>query len=134
MHECTRLYVLYTQVHEVSTKVAGEKARIMLKTLETLSYSCNDSKPLVDLGKKLQLLLQEFQQQLPQEEGLVVRSAVVSRATKTRRKYARIRATQQIAYCSALEEARKGGRKRANSKYRNRFGSKTDRLRKVSCL
>lgn len=55
----------------------------------------------------------------------------MSRAIKTKRKYAHIRARQQSGYCSALTEGKKRGRKRANSKFRNRVGCKADRLRKV---
>ncbi len=116
----------------MSSRKAGERARITLKSLETLSYSCSDSKLLLDFGDKLQVLLGEFRDQLPQEEGLIVRPAIVTRAIRTKRKYAHIRAaSQQRVRYSALPET-KSGRKKQNPKFRNRVGTKADRLRKVS--
>ena len=119
------------QVHSTSSMMAGVKARIALKSLETLTYSCTDAEMLLEVEERLQSLLQDLKAQLPQEEGLVIRPAIVSRAIKTKRKYAHIRARQQSGYCSALTEGKKRGRKRANSKFRNRVGRKADRLRKV---
>ena len=86
---------------------------------------------LLELEERLQSLHHDLKAQLPQEEGLVIRPAVVSRAMRTKRKYAQIWARQQSGYCSALTEGKKSGRKRANSKFRNRVGRKADRLRKV---
>ena len=117
------------QVHSTSSMMAGVKARIALKSLETLTYSCTDAEMLLEVEERLQSLLQDLKAQLPQEE--VIRPAILSRAIKTKRKYAHIRARQQSGYCSALTEGKKRGRKRANSKFRNRVGRKADRLRKV---
>ena len=89
------------QVHSTSSMVAGVKAQIALKSLETLTYSCTDTEMLLELEERLQRLLQDLKAQLPQEEGLVIRPAIVSRATKTKRTYAHIRARQQSGYCSA---------------------------------
>ncbi len=51
---------------------------------------------MLDLGDKLQVLLGEFREQLPQEEGLIIRPAsIVTRAIRTKRKYAHIRAASQ---------------------------------------
>lgn len=119
------------QVHSTSSMMAGVKARIALKSLETLTYSCTDAEMLLEVEERLQRLLQDLKAQLPQEEGLVIWPAIVSRAIKTKRKYAHIRARQQSGYCSALTEGKKRGRKRANSKFRNRVGRKADHLRKV---
>ena len=119
------------QVHSTLSMMAGVKARISLKSLETLTYSCIDAEMLLEVEERLQSLLKDLKAQLPQEEGLVIRPAIVSRAIKTKRKYAHIRARQQSGYCSALTEGKKCGRKRANSKFRNRVGCKADRLRKV---
>lgn len=116
------------QVRSVSLKNAGEQARITMKSMESLTYMCTDAHLLMDFNSKLKDLLTDFRSHLPQEEQLVLRPSVVSRALKTKRKYARIRPGLK---CSQLAEAKKRGRKKAGSKFRNRFGAKADRLRKV---
>ena len=105
----TCIFFTYIQVHSVSSKVAAERARITLKSLETLTYSCTDANVLLELEQHLQSLVQDLRLQLPQEEGLVIRPAVVSRAMKTKRKYAHIRDRQQTGYCSALTEGKRVG-------------------------
>ena len=99
--------------------MAGVKARIALKSLETLTYSCTDADMLLELEERLQSLHHDLKAQLPQEEGLVIRPAVVSRAMRTKRKYAQIRARQQSGYC---RKGKNSGRKRANSKFQSRVG------------
>ena len=115
-------------MHGTSLKAAGEKARITLKLMESLTYLCNDSKRLSELDTDLKLLLEGFKKDLPHEQQLIVRTSVVSRALKTKRKYAKIRSHQ----CSQLSTAKKRGKKKAPSKFRNRIGTKADRLRKVN--
>ena len=112
----------------MSLKSAGERARITLKSIESLTYMCTDASKLVDLDAKLKLLLQAFKAGLPQEEQLVIRPSVISRALSTKRKYARIKLNLS---CSKLPKAKPRGRKKADSKVRNRIGAKADRLRKV---
>ena len=73
------------QVHSTSSMMAGVKARIALKSLETLTYSCTDAEMLLEVEERLQRLLQGLKAQLPQEEGLVIQPAIVSRAIKTKR-------------------------------------------------
>ena len=60
------------QVHSTSSMMAGVKARIALKSLETLTYSCTDAEMLLEVEERLQSLLQDLKAQLPQEEGLVI--------------------------------------------------------------
>ena len=67
--------------------MAGVKARIALKSLETLTYSCTDAEMLLEVEERLQSLLQDLKAQLPQEEGLVSNSV---KSHKTKRKYAHI--------------------------------------------
>jgi len=116
------------QVRSVSLKSAGERTRITLKSFESLTYMCTDSHILMDFNSKLKDLLADFRNHLPHEEQLVLRPAIVSRALKTKRKYARMKAGLR---CSQLAEAKKRGRKKADSRFRNRYGTKADRLRKV---
>ena len=69
------------------SKTAGEQARITLKCLESLTYLCTDDvTKLVDLDTELKRSLQTFRDGLPQEEQLVVRPSVISRALNTKRK------------------------------------------------
>ena len=118
------------QVHSVSLKAAGERVRIQLKEIETLSYSCTSSEDLQQLNNQLKHLKSEFQSKLLHLEGIVLRPAV-SHALKVRRKYAHITRKRQLKSCSVLSET-KGRRKTLmDSRYRNRVGAKAERLRKV---
>ena len=82
----------------------------------------------MELDAQLKCLLQTFKASLPQEEQLVVRPSVISRALNTKRKYARMKANLS---CSRLLKRTQSGRKKADFKIRNRVGAKADRLRKV---
>ena len=86
----------------------------------------------MDLDKQLKSLRTELQSKLPQEEGIIIRPAVVARALKTKKKYAQLRQKKQN--CSALTLSKKRGKRKADSKYRNRVGARADRLRKVNVL
>ena len=103
--------------------------RITLKELESLTYSCGNSSDLLHLDKELKVLKTELQSKLPQEEGLIIRPAVIATALKTKKKYAQLRQKKQN--CSALTVSKRRGKRRADSKYRNRVGARADRLRKV---
>ena len=102
--------------------------RITLKELESLTYSCGNSSDLLHLDKELKVLKTELQSKLPQE-GLIIRPAVIATALKTKKKYAQLRQKKQN--CSALTVSKRRGKRRADSKYRNRVGARSDRLRKV---
>ena len=54
--------IAYLYRYEVSLKTAGERARITLKCLESLTYLCTDTDvtKLVDLDTELELSLQAF--------------------------------------------------------------------------
>ena len=104
--------------------------RITLKEIETLTYSCSSTLDLIDLEKQLKSLRTELQSKLPQEEGIIIRPAVVARALKTKKKYAQLRQKKQN--CSALTLSKKRGKRRADSKYRNKVGARADRLQKVN--
>ena len=82
----------------------------------------------MDLDAELKHLLQTFRAGLPQEEQLVLRPSVISRALSTKRKYAQMKLNVS---CSRLPKPNPRGRKKADSKIRNRVGAKADRLRKV---
>ena len=99
-------------MHSVSLKTAGEKVRIQLKEIETLSYSCTSTEDLLELNQELKKLKTTFQSKLPHREGIVLHAAV-SQARKVKRKYAQIKSKLK---CSALIE---GGKRKTkmNSKY-----------------
>lgn len=121
------------QVHSVSPKAAGERVRIQLKEIETLSYSCTSSEDLQQLHHQLKNLKSEFQSKLPHLEGIVLRPAV-SHALKVKRKYAHITRKRQLKYCSVLSEAKGRRKTQLDSCYRNRVGAKAERLRKVCSI
>lgn len=115
-----------TQVHSISLKTAGERARITLKEIESLTYACSSPTELLLLGERLHELKAEFQSKLPREEGMIIRPAVITAGLKTKKKYAAIRARQRLRNCSALPGPKKR-KKRAN----RRVGMRADHLRKV---
>ena len=110
----------------ISRQKAIDKIEITLKSIKTLTYACSDAKLLVDLNEKLQHAVDELQSQLPHAEGLLLRPALIPRALSTKKKYKRLQYR-----CSQLKTLQHGRRQKADSKYRNRHGSRANRLRKV---
>ncbi len=96
--------------------------------MESLTYLCQDPQILLDLNDDLTKLLQKLRDKLPQEENLILRSSALSRVSNLKKKYAKIKARMS---CTKLPIANIRGRKKANSRYRNRVGAKADRLKKV---
>ena len=80
-----------------------------MKSLESLTYICNDVNKIVDLDAELKRLLQAFRAGLPQEEQLVLRPSVISRALSTKRKYAQMKLNLS---CSRLPKPKPRGRKK----------------------
>ena len=113
-------------MHSVSLKTAGERARIKLKEIETLTYACSSPADLLHLENGLDELKTMFQENLPQEDGMIIRPAVIAAGLRTRKKYAAIRARQRLRNCSALPEAKK------RKKVSKRVGIRADLKRKVS--
>lgn len=89
---------------------------------------CTDSHKLLDLNRQLKELLQQFRHCLPQEDNIVLCPSIISQASRIKRKYAKLKTNTP---CSALLSAKEKGRKRASSGFRNRVGTRADRLRKV---
>lgn len=118
------------QEHKCSLKAAAQKARITLKEIESLTYTCTSTTDLVLLGQQLEDLKTTFQSKLPQSESIIIRTAVVETANKTKKKYANLMAKQRR--CSVLAERGKKGRRKGDSRFRNRVGARADRLRKVN--
>ena len=118
-----------TQGTTISHRYASEQVRITLKEIETLTYSCGSTDDLIQLNEQLQGLKTEFKSKLPQQEGLIIRPTI--RALRTKKKDAYFRARQSLRQYSALQKPKSRGRKQMDSRYRNRVGSRADRLRKV---
>lgn len=100
------------------------KARVNLKAIESLTYSCTEPQLLRKLNIQLQSIMNEFRSNLPENEGLVILPAVHERAKKALRK-------NKSQNLQSLPLYKKRGRKRQNSTYRNRVGRKANALRKV---
>lgn len=110
----------------VGVEKEAQKARITLKAIESLTYTCSVYEPLVQLNQALDSVFSKFKSELPQEEGLVIRPLITKR-TKRREKADK----QRHEKLSALKLYKKRGRACADSKYRNRVGKRADQLRKV---
>ena len=124
------IFIKHTQEQKCSLNAAAQKARITLKEIETLTYTCSSTTDLVLLGQQLEDLKTTFQSKLPRSESIIVRAAVVERATRTKKKYANLMARQR--QCSDLAERGRKGRRKMDSRFRNRVGARADRLRKVN--
>ena len=56
------------------------KARVNLKAIESLTYTCTDPQLLRTLNNQLQSIMNDFRSNLPENEGIVVLPAVHERA------------------------------------------------------
>ena len=106
-----------------SVKVEGERARIALKVLETLTYSCDSPQDLYQLTSQVEELVTEFRGKLPQSEGIILRPEI--------RKSVRKRAQQILKKYSSLPLSVRRGRQKSDWHYRTRVGKKASELRKV---
>ena len=118
------------QEHNCSLKAAAQKARITLKEIESLTYTCTSTTDLVLLGQQLDDMKTSFQSKLPLSESIIIRAAVVETANRTKKKYASLMARQRR--CSVLKARGRKGRRKGDSRFRNRVGARADRLRKVN--
>lgn len=100
------------------------KARVNLKAIEGLTYTCTDPQLLRKLNNQLQSIMNDFRSNLPESEGLVILPAVHERAKRALR-------NNKSAKQLSLPLYKKRGRKRLDSAYRNRVGRKANALRKV---
>ena len=116
---------VYIQSTEKEQKEEAMKARINLKAIESLTYTCSDPQLLKQLNSQLQGILNEFRGSLPEEEGLVILPAVREQAKCTMQK-------KRLKNHLSLPLLKKRGRKRLDSAYRKRVGRKANALRNVS--
>ena len=63
---------LSPQARSDSVEKAGQKVRIALKRLETLSYVCTDAEMLTNLQSSIHDITEKFQEKLPSQDGLLL--------------------------------------------------------------
>ena len=122
---------LSPQARSVSVEKAGQKVRIALKRLETLSYACTDAEMLMNLQSSIHDITEMFQEKLPSQDGLLLTATQTQKqALRTKKKYKSISSKLKLGYGS-LPNPKRHGRKRMNSKFTNRVGIRASKLRKV---
>ena len=100
----------------------AEAAIINLKIIETLTYNCQNLEALVTLNSNLSEALEKLTE-IPNSEGLCVRQEIVRQSSAKSKRIHRL--VQQKRYGS-LKLQIKRGRKRQDSKYRNRVGARAN--------
>ena len=107
------------------------KTRAALHQIETLTYNVTEEEKdiLTDVNEKFRELYSNFYRRMPNKEGivLVLRPRDQLQVINMRR---RVWKAKAVLRCSSLPSQRR--KKRAPSSYRNRFGIKADRLRRVN--
>ncbi len=98
-----------------------------------MSYSILDTKKLQSLLERCKELEKQARESVPLREGFVLRSACADTlvARKIKLKYLQNKKLQRARQYSTLEKTAKSGRPRQSATFRNRFGRKACRLRKV---
>lgn len=100
---------------------AQQALRITLKTIENLSYNCTNVNTLLAFNEELQALESRMREEIPHQNGLLLRPALITRiAKKTKMKYSKL---------GSLEKQKK--QKASEWKFKGRAGDKAQRLRKV---
>ena len=120
----------HLQTYSCSLKKEGERARIGLKALETLTYCCVNPDDLHEVGNKIQNIITFLKEKLPSCEGLIIRPEL----RNTVRKQARMQALKVCQKYRKLPLRSRRGPAAKDWRYRNRVGIKADSLRKVHVL
>ena len=82
---CKQLFTtLYTLIQ--SLKQEGEHARVSLKVLETLTYSCTSPSDLNELTVKVEELIKSISKNIPRHEGLILRPEAIKAMRKRAQK------------------------------------------------
>jgi len=121
---------LHLQTYSHSLKQEGERARISLKALETLTYCCVDPDDLHEVGNKIQEIITFLKDRLPNCEGLSIRQELRT----TIRKQARMQALKVCQKYRKLPLWSRRGPAAKSWRHHHRVGMKADRLRKVHIL
>lgn len=103
--------------------------RATLHQIETLTYNVteNEREVLSDLSSKLKELYANSYDKLPNKDGLALRPRDQRQVINMRR---RVWKAKVLLKCSSLPHLRR--RKRIPCSFRNRFGTKADRLRRAN--
>ena len=92
-----------------SVKVEGERARIALKVLETLTYSCDSPQDLYQLTSQVEELVTKFRGKLPQSEGIIlrpeIRKSVRKRAQQILKKYSSLPLSVRLSDLRTQDDA-----------------------------
>ena len=108
------MFFTFQQTLSRSLKQEGERARVALKVLETMTYSCNNPNDLQHLASQIQDIVTQFRKKLPKAEGIIVRPEL--------RKQVQKRAKQILKKYRPLCAAVKRGCHKGDWHYRNRVG------------
>ena len=121
---------LSCQQRKTDSADVRRRIRVSLKCIETLTFNITDAKKLQELLQQVESLEHSCREQLPKEEGLVLRPtpSLGERAKKLKLKYKRLRSRTQM-YASLTKKVKPKG----DSKYKNRFGKKAQKLRLEVC-
>jgi hypothetical protein len=111
----------------LNVDTVAQTARISLKAIESLTYTCNSPQLLIELNQKLDQILSDFRHALPAEQGIVIRPLIAKRVKKKEKRKAGISGRRILS----LPLYKKRGRIRVDSKYRNRVGKRAQQLRNV---
>ena len=110
-------YSEYFFIQGKSALREAETARITLKVLETLTYSCEDVQALVKLNKTLDETVATFKRALPNTEGLIIRKEATAKF-----KALKLQKVVEKEGFGNLKLYTQRGQKRLDSSYRNRVG------------
>lgn len=108
-------------------KQAVTNMRVTLQSFKSLTYNVNKniSVDIVEgIHTKLRSLLHEFQEQLPQDHGLLIRPQLRKEVIKSYKAKITSKRLNLLPKCTT-------GKKKFNAKYRGRVGKKANMLRKV---
>ena len=111
----------------MNVDTVAQTARISLKAIESLTYTCNSPQLLNELNQKLDQILSDFRQALPAEQGLVIRPLITKRVKKKEKS----KAASNGGRLLSLPLYKKRGRTRVDSKYCNQVGKRAQQLRNV---
>ena len=114
----------------MSLRRQRQAVRVTLE-LECLSFDITSADVIEKLAEELQALKAKYQQNVPSENGLLLRPQVnatnsFERARKLKLKYKRLK--QRVAPYSSLKPKKLPGRPRGDYRHRNRVGKKASKV------
>ena len=124
------MYTYYTEFQrKLNLTLLAMKTRANLQRIQSLTYVINDNNAelLQDMNSQLQHLYDTIYQQLPNKEGLALRTNSSIRVSTIRRK---VRKSKYSLNCSKLNTT-KPKKKSGPLGISKRVGIKADRLRKA---